>query len=502
MAISTDRIIAIVAVAIAVASLCCCVYLAQSHDSEQDDDMDEYERVVHCANQVREYTDMVPDVAIVLGSGLSTVVDHVEVETIVPYSKIDGFPTSTVAGHAGNFVFGKLGGTDVVIMQGRVHYYEGYSPNDVVLPLRVMHQLGADTLILTNAAGSLRYENEPGTFMLITDQISLVESPLVGKNIPQLGDRFFGMKDVYNKELTQAIKEAAEDHDIEMAEGVYMQYSGPQYESVAETNMFRIMGADAVGMSTAIEAIAAQHMGMTIAGISCLTDMATGMTDISPSHEEVQEMTKKMSGKLAKILEEVLSRYNMADFRKRFRNWHPLGGNARGMSFIFFRYRPKPRQPFGPSLQLLGLDEVVLAVPPLPLEEAVIDMANAHEAESGQQALDVPLVHEEVRDPGFRALGLYDGAGIPARVARIGERPGVLGAQGEEQRPSGHQDAPDPGNYPHDALGVRVAHAQVSEDAVEGAVGVGQVVHVADIALDAEAFLIGYPLEVLHRILR
>jgi len=256
----------------------------------------------------------VPDVAIVLGSGLTTVVDHVEVETIVPYSKIDGFPTSTVAGHAGNFVFGKMGGTEVVIMQGRVHYYEGYDVSDVVLPLRVMHELGADTVIITNAAGSLRYENEPGTFMLITDQISLVESPLVGENIPELGERFFGMKDAYNKELTQAIKDVAKEKGIDMAEGVYVQYSGPQYESAAETNMFRIWGADAVGMSTAIEVIAAQHMGMTIAGISCLTDMATGMTDVSPSHEDVQEMTKKMSGKLAQILDGVLSRYNMADF--------------------------------------------------------------------------------------------------------------------------------------------------------------------------------------------
>jgi len=498
MAISTERFIAVIAVVIAVASLCCSVYLARSDDSGQDDDMDEYERIVHCANQVREYTDMVPDVAIVLGSGLSTVVDRVEVETIVPYSKIDGFPTSTVAGHAGNFVFGKMGGTDVVIMQGRVHYYEGYDVKDVVLPIRVMHELGADTLILTNAAGSLRYENEPGTFMLITDQISLVGSPLVGKNIPQLGDRFFGMKDVYNKELTQAIKEAAEDHDIEMAEGVYVQYSGPQYESAAETNMFRIMGADAVGMSTAIEAIAAQHMGMTIAGISCLTDMATGMTDVSPSHEEVQEMTKKMSGKLAMILEEVLSRYNMADFRKRFRTWHPLGGNARGCHPVF-AVQAGTQCLFGQSLQLLGLDEVVLAGPPFSLEEAIIHMPHAQEAESGKQALYVLPVHEEVRDPGFSALGLDDGVGIPAREARIGERPGVLGAQGEEQRPARHQDAPDPGHYPLDALGVRVAHAQVGEDAVEGAVGVGQVVHVADIAPDAESLLIGYPPEVFDR---
>jgi len=314
MAISTDRIIAIIAMVIAVASLCCCVYLAQSDDSGDDDSMTEYERIVHCADQVRKYTDSEPEVAIILGSGLSAVVDYVDVEAVVPYSSIDGFPTSTVAGHAGNFVFGKMGGTDVVIMQGRVHYYEGYDVKDVVLPIRVMHELGADTLILTNAAGSLRYENEPGTFMLITDQISLVESPLVGKNIPQLGDRFFGMKDVYNKELTQVIKEAAENHGIEMAEGVYVQYSGPQFETAAETEMYRIWGADAVGMSTAVEAIAAQHMGMTIAGISCLTDMATGMTDVSPSHEEVQRMTEKMSGQLAQILEEVLSRYNMADF--------------------------------------------------------------------------------------------------------------------------------------------------------------------------------------------
>ena len=314
MAFSTDRMVSIVAVVIAVASLCCCVYLAQSNDSGDDDQMTEYERIVHCAEQIREYTEMEPSVAIVLGSGLGTVVDYVDVETVVPYSAIDGFPVSTVEGHKGNFVFGKISGTDVVIMQGRVHYYEGYSTTDVVLPIRVMHELGADTLIITNAAGSLRYDFEPGMFMLITDQICMVDSPLIGPNVDELGDRFIGMKDAYNPNLTKAIKDTAADLDIEMMEGVYVQYSGPQYESAAETKMFRSWGADAVGMSTAVEAIAAFHMGMNIAGISCLTDYATGMTDVSPSHEEVQRMTEKMSGELVLIIKELLSRYNMSEF--------------------------------------------------------------------------------------------------------------------------------------------------------------------------------------------
>lgn len=312
MAISTDRIIAIIAVVIAVASLCCCVYIAQS-DNPDEGEGPEYERIVYCAEQVRKYTDMKPEVAIVLGSGLSKVADYVDVETVIPYSDIDSFPISTVEGHKGNFVFGKMAGTDVVLMQGRVHYYEGYSAMDVVLPLRVMHELGAETVIITNAAGSLDYENEPGTFMLITDHICAIESPLIGPNIDELGDRFIGMKDAYDPTLTKAIKEVAADFDIEMAEGVYVQYSGPQYETAAETKMFQSWGADAVGMSTAVEAIAAQHMGMKIAGISCLTDMATGMTDVSPSHEEVQKMTEKMSGQLAMIINELLSRYNLSE---------------------------------------------------------------------------------------------------------------------------------------------------------------------------------------------
>jgi purine-nucleoside phosphorylase len=311
MAISADRIIAIIAVAVAVASLCCCIYHTQSNDS--DEEVDEYERISHCVKQIREYTDMVPEVAIVLGSGLSTVVDRVDVEAVIPYSKIDGFPVSTVEGHKGNYVFGKIGGTDVVIMQGRVHYYEGYSTQDVVLPIRVMHELGADTIIITNAAGSLNYDFEPGTFMLITDHICAVDSPLIGPNIDELGDRFVGMMNVYDPALTQEIEDVAADFGIEMGEGVYVQYAGPQFETAAETKMFRLWGADAVGMSTVIEAIAAQHMGMRIAGISCITDMATGMSDVSPSHEEVEKMAKKMSSQLAQIIDELLSRYNLSE---------------------------------------------------------------------------------------------------------------------------------------------------------------------------------------------
>jgi len=312
MAISTDRIIAIVAVVVAVASLCCCIYLTQSNDSGQDEDVDEYQRILQCTDEVRKYTDAVPEVAIVLGSGLSSTVDYMEVETIIPYEDIDGFPISTVQGHNGNLIFGKLSGVEVVVMQGRIHYYEGYSMNDVVLPLRVMHELGAKTVILTNAAGSLNFDYEPGTFMIITDQICMVDSPLIGQNINQIGDRFVGMKDAYDPDLIEAIKEVADDLEIEMVEGVYIQYSGPQYESAAETKMFRLWGADAIGMSTAVEAIAAQHMGMTIAGISCLTDMATGMSDVSPSHEEIERMSKQMSGQLAQIIKELLSRYDLS----------------------------------------------------------------------------------------------------------------------------------------------------------------------------------------------
>lgn len=305
-----DRTIAVIAVVVAVISLGVAVF-AFTSDSGNDDTVDEYQRILDCADQIRKYTDIKPEVAIVLGSGLSDVVNRIDVKATVPYSDIKGFPVSTVAGHAGNFIFGELGGKEVVAMQGRVHYYEGYSVQDVVLPIRVVHELGAQTIIITNAAGTMHEYNEPGTFMVIRDQIaSLMPSPLRGPNISELGERFVPMGEVYNKQLSDRLMAIALEKGSDVCEGVYIQVPGPQYETPQEIEAYRSWGADAVGMSTAIEATAAVHMGMEICGVSCLTNYTTDLSVTPLSHEEVQKITKEMSGEIAVILEQLISEIN------------------------------------------------------------------------------------------------------------------------------------------------------------------------------------------------
>jgi len=313
MFISNDRIIAIVAVVIAVCSLAVAAYAVVQANSDHDKDdapVDEYQRVVDCASYIRERTDIVPDTAIVLGSGLSTFTTGIDIEAVIPYSEIPGFPVSTVQGHNGNFMLGHMSGHDIIIMQGRVHYYEGYDVNDVILPIRVMHELGAQTVIITNASGSVNYDIEPGTFMLIRDQICMVQSPLIGKNISELGERFTPMNDAYDPPLGDLMLTVASENGIDMAEGVYIQVSGPQYETPTEIKMYRSWGADAVGMSTAIETIAAKHMGMQVLGISCVTSMGAGMGGSVPSHEEVQEITLKMAKDLKNMVYDFLARIN------------------------------------------------------------------------------------------------------------------------------------------------------------------------------------------------
>lgn len=249
-----------------------------------------YEKLLRCLESVRKKTDFQPQIALVLGSGLGGFAEEIKVETIIDYHEIEGFPVSTVEGHAGRFVFGYVKDVPVVCMQGRVHYYEGYSMTDVVLPIRLMKMLGAKILFLTNAAGGIKQGMHAGDFMLITGQISsFVPSPLIGANIEELGVRFPDMSHIYDEELQTIIKKSAMAHDISLKEGVYIQLSGPQYESPEEISMCRILGADAVGMSTACEAIAAKHMGMKVAGVSCISNMAAGISPFSLSHTEIQE---------------------------------------------------------------------------------------------------------------------------------------------------------------------------------------------------------------------
>ena len=254
------------------------------------------EKLQKCLCSVREKTDFVPQVAIVLGSGLGDYADGIQVEAEIDYKEIEGLPVSTVPGQAGKFIFGYVGTVPVVCMKGRVHYYEGYPISDVVLPTRLMQLLGAKILFLTNASGGINSTFHAGDFMLIRDHIvSFVPSPLIGANIDELGPRFPDMSDIYRKELRDIIKETAKEEGIELKEGVYLQLTGPSYESPSEVSMCRTLGADAVGMSTACEAVAANHMGMAVCGISCITNMACGISKEPLSHTEVQETADRVA---------------------------------------------------------------------------------------------------------------------------------------------------------------------------------------------------------------
>ena len=230
-----------------------------------------YKKLEKCLKSIRKKTDFKPEKAVILGSGLGDYAEKIQIEKIVKYTDIEDFPVSTVQGHKGQFVFGYVKDVPVVLMQGRVHYYEGYSMQDVVLPTRLMGMMGAKKILLTNAAGGVNPSFRPGDFMLITDHITTaVPSPLIGPNIEELGTRFPDMSEVYSKNLQKIIRKSAKDCGIPLQEGVYVQLTGPNYETPAEIRMVRSWGADAVGMSTACEAMAARHMGMEVCGISCI----------------------------------------------------------------------------------------------------------------------------------------------------------------------------------------------------------------------------------------
>jgi len=264
-----------------------------------------YKKLVKCRDIINSKIDFLPKVALVLGSGLGGYASEMDVVKTIDYHEIDGFPVSTVPGHQGRFVFGHVKGIPVVTMQGRVHYYEGYPMCDVVLPIRLMGLLGAETLFLTNAVGGINPAFTAGCFMLISDHILYnVPSPLIGGNIDELGTRFPDMSNVYNKNLRDIIKSVAESQNIKLYEGVYVQFSGPSFETPAEIRMGAAMGADVVGMSTACEAVAANHMGMKVCGISCVANLAAGISQTPLTHEEVQEMADKSAPVFKKLVTE------------------------------------------------------------------------------------------------------------------------------------------------------------------------------------------------------
>lgn len=260
---------------------------------------------------VREVTNFTPEIGIVLGSGLGDFARLVDRKAEVSYASLPGFPVSTVAGHAGKLIFGYVRTVPVVVMQGRVHYYEGYSMNEVVAPIRLMGLLGAKKLLLTNAAGGVNTSFTPGDLMLITDHISaFVPSPLRGENPQELGPRFPDMSRVYDEEMGRAVLEAGEKLGQELRQGVYLQWQGPNYETPAEIRMFRTLGADAVGMSTVCEAIAARHMGLRVCAISCITNMACGILPKPLSHEEVQQTADRVTDKFQALVLESLESFH------------------------------------------------------------------------------------------------------------------------------------------------------------------------------------------------
>lgn len=269
-----------------------------------------YEKIEKCYESIKDRLPFQPKVALVLGSGLGNYADTMDVKAEIDYSEITDFPVSTVPGHAGKFIFGYVKGVPVVCMKGRVHYYEGYPITDVVLPTRLMKKMGAEILFLTNASGGINPDFTAGSFMLIKDHIScFAPNPLIGANIEELGCRFPDMSKVYDPDLQDIIRQKAGECNIPLKEGVYVQLTGPSFESPAEIRMLRGFGADAVGMSTVVEAIAANHMGMKICGISCVANLAAGMTDQPLTHEEVQEASNKAAPLFQQLISESIAAF-------------------------------------------------------------------------------------------------------------------------------------------------------------------------------------------------
>ena len=269
-----------------------------------------YDRVKESADYIRSRLPWTPDVAVILGSGLGKIVDAFENKVVIPYKEIPHFPQSTVAGHAGNLVYGTLGSTAVLAFQGRFHYYEGFAMKEVAYPVYVMKLLGIGSMIVTNACGGINQNFQPGDLMIIDDFInSLSVNPLMGENDERFGPRFPDMSEPYSRRLRDKADETARELGIEVKHGVYTLFQGPYYESAAEIRMYQRAGSDAIGMSTVPEAIVAAHCGMLVLGLTLCTNMCAGILDQPLSGEEVMEIaalsSKKFSALVRKCLEEM-----------------------------------------------------------------------------------------------------------------------------------------------------------------------------------------------------
>ncbi|MEG2294388.1 MAG: purine-nucleoside phosphorylase [Carnobacterium sp.] len=265
------------------------------------------EKIKQAASFIREKGAGEIEIGLILGSGLGELGDEVENAIQIPYETIPNFPTSTVEGHAGQLVYGTLGGKKVLAMQGRFHYYEGYSLEMVTFPVRVMKALGIHSVIVTNAAGGLNLDFTPGELMLITDQINFTGvNPLIGPNDNEMGVRFTDMSQAYDKEYQEIVRNVAKEMNLDLKEGVYMGFTGPTYETPAEIKMARVIGADAVGMSTVPEVIVARHSGLRVIGVSCITNLAAGM-QASLNHAEVVETTERVKESFKTLVKNILA---------------------------------------------------------------------------------------------------------------------------------------------------------------------------------------------------
>ncbi len=257
--------------------------------------------------QIQNITDFQPETAVILGSGLGSFADRIDICATVSYSELTDMPISTAPSHKGKFIFGYIGDKKVALMQGRVHLYEGYTSQQAVMPVRLLRKMGADKLIITNASGGINRDFNVGDFMMIKDHIScFVPSPLIGKNDDLLGTRFPDMSNVYDKDLQKIIRLTAMKNNIPLKEGVYAQLTGPQFETPAEIKMLSTLGADAVGMSTVIEAIAAVHCGFKVGAISLITNFACGILDKPLSGEEVNEAANRVAPDFEKLIKEII----------------------------------------------------------------------------------------------------------------------------------------------------------------------------------------------------
>lgn len=267
------------------------------------------EKIQQTADYIKSKIGELPKTAIILGTGLGALVDHIENKQFIPYKEIPNFPVSTVEGHSGNLIFGMLGTKHVMAMQGRFHYYEGYDMKEVTFPVRVMKALGIETLFVSNAAGGMNKEFKVGDIMIITDHINLFpENPLRGRNDERLGTRFPAMTEAYSHRLIALADEIAAEKNIRVMHGVYVGVTGPTFETPAEYEAYRIIGGDAVGMSTVPEVIVANHANMTVFGVSVITDLGgKDVTDV-PTHEEVQKAANEAQPRMMEIMKELVAR--------------------------------------------------------------------------------------------------------------------------------------------------------------------------------------------------